>query len=200
MTHIFSLALTLTTPALADSGAAETPQVETTADAWSEPTKIDPERNRPIYVLARGSVAVPANAQGQIPAGGLGMGVELDNGHTFGFRAIYLDNPPPNPFVDDQREVRAAWGPVLDYQFHLSDDRNLNFYPALSLGFVYAAERGEENVILPIFEAGFGARLVRETKTGDRFFIEPEIGVVPGAMAPYASLSVGSIFGTRDRS
>ena len=152
----------------------------------------------PIYVSARGALAVPAGGKGQIPAGGLGVGVELDNGHTFGMRAIYMDSPPPNPISAINREVAWAWGPILDYQFHMDNDRRLNFYPSLSLGFVYSAEDGERNVILPIFEAGFGARLVRKTSNGDRLFIQPELGVVPGALAPYTSLSVGMIFGGRE--
>ena len=179
---MFPLALLLSTSAFAQGVPQDG---EGTHEEW------------PIYVSARGSLAVPARGLGQIPAGGLGVGVELNNGHTFGMRAIYMDSPPPNP-ISNSREVEWAWGPVLDYQFHLDNDRRLNFYPSLSLGFVYSAADGETNVILPIFEAGFGARLIRETSKGDRLFIEPELGVVPGALAPYTSLTVGMIFGAKE--
>jgi hypothetical protein len=152
----------------------------------------------PIYVSARGSLAVPSGGLGQSPAGGLGVGVELDNGHTFGMRAIFMSNPPPNP-ISNSRDIKNAWGPVLDYQFHIDNTRRLNFYPTLALGFVYSAEEGEENVILPIFEAGFGARLTKKTSNGDRLFIQPELGVVPGALAPYTSVTVGMLFGAKDQ-
>ncbi|MFT5583000.1 MAG: hypothetical protein ACI9VR_000577 [Cognaticolwellia sp.] len=159
--------------------------------------KLDAPEEWPIYVSARGALAVPANGLGQIKVGGLGVGVELDNGHTFGMRAIYMDSPPKNP-ISNNREVAWAWGPVLDYQFHLDNDRRLNFYPSMALGFVYSAEKDMENVILPIFEVGFGARLVKKTSNGDRLFIQPELGVVPGALAPYTSLTVGMMFGAKE--
>lgn len=158
---------------------------------------MDAPAERPIYVSARGALAVPANGLGQIAVGGVGVGVELDNGHTFGMRAIYMDSPPPNP-ISNSREVDWAWGPVLDYQFHLANDRRLNFYPALALGFVYSAEKDKENVILPIFEFGFGARMVKKTSNGDRLFIQPELGFVPGAVAPYTSITVGMLFGAKE--
>lgn len=157
----------------------------------------DEVKERPLYVSARGALAVPATGLGQIAVGGVGVGVELDNGHTFGMRAIYMDSPPPNP-ISNNREVDWAWGPVLDYQFHLDNDRRLNFYPCLALGFVYSAEKEKENVILPIFEFGFGARMVKKTSNGDRLFIQPELGFVPGAVAPYTSLTVGMMFGSKD--
>ncbi len=158
---------------------------------------LDELEERPIYVSARGAIAVPATGLGQIAVGGVGVGVELDNGHTFGMRAIYMDSPPPNP-ISNNREVDWAWGPVLDYQFHLENERRLNFYPALALGFVYSAEKDKENVILPIFEFGFGARMVKKTSNGDRLFIQPELGFVPGAVAPYTSITVGMMFGSKD--
>ena len=158
---------------------------------------VDQPDEWPIYVAVRGSLAVPAGGLGDIPAGGIGIGVELDNGHTFGMRAIYMANPPPNP-ISNSRQIKQAWGPVLDYQFHLDNTRRLNFYPSLALGFVYSAEDGEENVILPIFEAGFGARLTKKTSGGDRLFIQPELGVVPGALAPYTSITIGMIFDAKE--
>ncbi len=169
-------------------------QVEAAAQTTAAAKDLDEPEEWPIYVSTRGSVAVPAGGLGQVPTGGIGLGVELDNGHTFGMRAIYINNPPPNP-ISNNRDITQAWGPVLDYQFHIDNTRNMNFYPTLSLGFVYSAEEGKENVILPIFEAGFGARITRETASGDRLFISPELGVVPGALAPYTSLTVGMIFG-----
>ena len=49
------------------------------------------------------------------------------------------------------------------------------------------------NVILPIVEGGLGIRLLSRPVSGGtlRAFCAPEIGVVPGAEAPYAALSVG---------
>lgn len=190
---MFPLALMLSTAAVAQDNTWETPaksSAESTADSLDQPDEW------PIYVSTRASVAVPAGGLGQVPTAGLGIGVELDNGHTFGMRAIFISNPPPNP-ISNNRDVNQAWGPVLDYQFHIDNTRSMSFYPSLSLGFVYSAAEGQENVILPIFEAGFGARLVRETSSGDRLFIQPELGVVPGALAPYSALTVGMIFGPK---
>ncbi|MED5371309.1 MAG: hypothetical protein VX899_09860 [Myxococcota bacterium] len=165
-----------------------------TASAADTPDAPDAPPPRPTYMATRASVAVPSGGLGQVPTAGVAMGVELENGHTFGLRAIYMVNPPANPISGNQRDVEQAWGPVLDYQFHLNPGRNVNFYPCLSLGFVYAAEDGKENIVLPILEAGFGARAVRELDSGDRLFISPEMGVVPGAKAPYTSITVGMIF------
>ena len=48
-------------------------------------------------------------------------------------------------------------------------------------------------MILPIIEGGVGIRLLSRKLGGSktRAFIAPEIGVVPGAKAPYTAVSVG---------
>ena len=50
-----------------------------------------------------------------------------------------------------------------------------------------------DNVILPILEGGFGIRLSRMTNDGSLVFVSPELGFVPGAVAPYTAVSIGVI-------
>ena len=72
-----------------------------------------------------------------------------------------------------------------------------SIYTNVSLGYVYgvpesgSSDSEENNVILPILEGGVGVRLSKMTSNGNRIFMSPELGFVPGAVAPYAALSIG---------
>ena len=153
----------------------------------------------PVYFAARAAMAVPANANGDVLTAGPALGVELDEMNTLGIRVIYMKDPPDNPLASDTPAVPWAWGPVIDWQHHFQPNSAFNFYTNVSVGYVYGVpETGsdgqeENNVILPILEGGVGVRLSKMTAKGNRIFLSPELGFVPGAVAPYASMTVGII-------
>ena len=74
-------------------------------------------------------------------------------------------------------------------------NRGFSFFTQVSLGYVYGTPESEteKNVVLPILEGGFGARISRKTRSGGLLYLSPELGFVPGAMAPYSSISVGYV-------
>ena len=74
-------------------------------------TSLDSQQELPLYVSARTSVASPFGGHGQIPCGGISLGMPLDqSGRTLlGMRAIYILNPPPNPLSQETPEVPWGW-------------------------------------------------------------------------------------------
>ena len=171
----------------------------------------------PIYLISRGSVAVPTGADHDVLSVGAGFGVVMNPkfnggknakkwGHNIGLRFIWVPEPPENPLKDYQAAVDWAWGPVVDWMAIASPRKRISFFTNISVGFIYGepsktknqnfeANFGEapKNVVLPIIEGGVGIRLLSRRIAGSktRAFIAPEIGVVPGASAPYAAVSVG---------
>ena len=170
----------------------------------------------PIYVMSRAALAVPNNANHDVLSVGAGFGVVMNPkykkgknvnkwGHNVGLRFIWVPKPPENPLQDFQAKVDWAWGPVLDWMAIASPRKRISFFTNISLGFIYGTPNdknddfvevnGEEptNMILPIIEGGVGIRLLSRKIAGSktRAFIAPEVGVVPGAAAPYAAISVG---------
>ena len=167
--------------------------------ASAETTDLDNQllETPPIYFAARAALAVPANANGDVLTAGPSLGVQLDEMNTLGIRVIYMKDPPDNPLASDTPSVPWAWGPVIDWQHHFQPNSAFNFYTNVSLGYVYgvpesgSSDSEENNVILPILEGGVGVRLSKMTSNGNRIFMSPELGFVPGAVAPYAALSIG---------
>ena len=150
----------------------------------------------PIYFGTRIAAAVPANANGDVQTYGIAMGAQVNEYNSLGLRVIYMDDPPDNPLATSTPEIPYAWGPVVDWQHHFQPQSSMSFYTNVSLGYVYGVPAGVEdadNVILPILEGGFGIRLSRLNRDGSMTYLSPEIGFVPGAVAPYAALSVGII-------
>jgi len=147
------------------------------------------------YVGVRTGLAIPTNANGDVLAVGPTLGVVLNEQNTVGLRVIWMDNPPDNPLATYTPPVPWAWGPVVDWQYHMLPDHSINFYFNGSAGFVYGipSDVEEDNVILPILEGGFGARISKIVPSGRRIFMSPELGMVPGAIAPYVAMTFGVI-------
>ena len=154
-----------------------------------------PLASTPIYLQGRSSVAVPARSNGDIIVAGAGMGVVVDETQQVGMRFIYMHRPPANPLAEDTPAVPWAWGPVLDWQVTFQPESRAGLYVAASLGFVYGvpSDTSADNVILPILEGGVGLRLSHKLRTGTKLYMAPELGFVPGALAPYAALNVGMV-------
>jgi hypothetical protein len=193
-------------------------ETQSKTSSANEPTDyIDDTLALPIYIIARASLAVPVDADHDILAIGSGFGVvknpDYTNlreakgwGHNIGMRFIWVPEPPSNPLSEYEANVDWAWGPVVDWMSIASPRQRVSFYTSVSLGFIYGTpsktnnEGFEEtygvkpkNVVLPIIEGGVGLRVLskRLNSNNMRAFICTEVGFVPGAIAPYAALSVG---------
>ena len=175
---------------------------------------IDDTLPLPIYVISRASLAVPVDADHDVLALGAGFGIVKNPdpkdptawGHSIGMRFIWVPTPPKNPLSQRQASVDWAWGPVVDWLAIVSPRKRISFYTSLSLGFIYGTPSPTKNIdfeektghkpknlVLPIFEAGMGLRVLSRklTRNQMRAFLSTEVGIVPGAMAPYAALSIG---------
>lgn len=152
-------------------------------------------KSMPITMSARVSNAVPAAGHGSVTSAGVGVGVMPSDRNALGLRVIAINNPPDNPFAVDTPEVPWAWGPVLDWQHYFQPHDRASVYTSFSLGYVYGTPHDEEanNVILPILEGGIGLRFAWATANNGAFAVSPELGVVPGALAPYAALNFSFI-------
>ena len=83
---------------------------------------------------------------------------------------------------------------MLDWQYTFTPETRASIFVASSLGYVYGTpENGANNLILPILEGGVGLRLSKETRDGSRIFAAPQLGFVPGAVAPFTALDIGII-------
>ncbi len=173
----------------------------------------------PLYVLSKTSLSVPADADHDVLSIGAGFGVVFNShrtdhengwmanwGHNLGMRFIWVPTPPENPLASRHPDIDQAWGPVGDWQAFSRPRSRVSFFTNASVGYVYGVPNREgkkdimaryqekaRNVILPIVEGGVGIRILSRRFNGGhaRAFIAPEIGLVPGAEAPYAALSVG---------
>lgn len=162
--------------------------VRVDADAWSDV---------PIYIQTRGSLAVPSAAHGDVAVAGVALGilVDEDGRNALGLRFSYMDDPPESPFARDTPPLPSAWGPVVDWTFVSQPQRRASFYFSGSVGYVYGtpADDTYDNVILPIVEGGVGLRFSRRAADGTIWFVSPELGLVPGALAPLTALNLGVI-------
>jgi hypothetical protein len=153
------------------------------------------DNSSPLYIGGRGSIAVPANGNGDVMAAGAGMGILFSDSQQFGLRFIYMHQPPSNPLATDTPAVPWAWGPVLDWQWTVRPESRASIFLASSLGYVYGTPKDgvSDNVILPILEGGVGLRLSKKLQDGTRLYIAPQLGFVPGAVAPFSALDIGMI-------
>ena len=198
-----SLLLSASAAPLASGSSADAPApLEPGSSAGSTvEAELVPLESTPIYVQGRSSLAVPARSNGDIVVAGAGMGVIVDETQQVGMRFIYMHRPPANPLAQDTPAVPWAWGPVLDWQVTFQPGSRASLYLAASLGFVYGVpeDTTADNVILPILEGGVGLRLSHKLRSGNKLFVAPELGFVPGAVAPYAALNFGMVLPGRPR-
>ncbi len=152
----------------------------------------------PIYVATRGALAVPAAAHGDVAVGGLSLGILTDEAgrNAIGLRVSYMDAPPESPFARDTPPLPYAWGPVVDWTLVTRPQQRASFFFSASAGYVYGTpeEESHDNLILPILEGGVGLRFSKRLREGQLLYVAPELGFVPGAVAPLTALNVGFIF------
>ena len=177
----------LLTAALFTASAAEVDGAHTDDDeSWS---------SIPIYLQARGGLAVPARSNGDVVSAGLSVGILTSDTQAFGMRFIYMHSPPENPLANKTPPLPYAWGPVVDWTYTAQPDKRASIFTTVSAGYVYGVPEDEkfDNVILPILEGGIGLRFSRRMEDGRVLYVAPELGLVPGAVAPMSALNVGMI-------
>ena len=166
------------------------------------------DRPLPLYLSSRATLVIPQNATSDALAMGVGFGLADETGNFFGLRAIWIPDPPRDFLSSRFKEIKSAWGPVLEWHNLFSINGRLSFFSNVAGGFIYGTPQNkpsyqtqkseiqdesnlEKNRLLPIIELGFGLRLTSRRVGDYRVFIAPELGYIFTGQSPYASLSIG---------
>jgi hypothetical protein len=203
-TLLVPTALLLATPVLAQEAASPPPApAQEPAPTAKEPT---PARPRPaavavkpedewaqgarFFVGARTGVAIPARSRGVAPMLGMELGVSASKGLGFGLHLIGMGNPPEVPAFGIPK---AEWGlgALADVRMYFQTIEPLSLYATLSAGFLAGpgaegTELAGQNVVLPLLNPGFGARV----KLTDSVYTAFEFGLA-GFQIPFIALSFG---------
>ncbi len=142
-------------------------------------------RHASFFVGGVGGMAFAPGAIG--PAGTLGveLGVAAKSGIGFGLSMLGLVNPPAVPSLSLPKAA-YGFGAMADVRWYIQTIEPLALYPALSLGFAAGpAEDTGVNAVLPLVNAGFGARM-----TFGQIYFALGLGVT-GVLIPFLNISMG---------
>lgn len=117
------------------------------------------ERDARFFVGVRSGVGIPPGGIGLSPTMGVELGVAAPKGVGFGLHFFGAGNPPA---VRALNTPPADWalGAELDMRFYFQTVEPLTLYPTFSVGFMAGpARETKENVVLPMLNPGFGARV-----------------------------------------
>ena len=139
-----------------------------------------------FFAGVRLGVGVPPGGTGLAPLQGIELGVSARKGVGFGLHIIAMQNPPK---VDALNIAKASWGigALADLRMYFQTVDPLTLYATLSAGFVAGpGDGGAGNVVLPLLNPGFGARV----KVTDSAYIAFEFGLA-SFIIPFVTLSFG---------
>jgi hypothetical protein len=146
-------------------------------DSWSSRAR--------FFVGARGGVAVPPGGDGMAQTVGMELGVAAEQGVGFGLHLIGMRNPPAVEALNIPK-TSYALGAAADIRFYFQTVEPLTLYPTLSFGFVGGAgQRDGKNVVLPLINPGFGARM-----KFDKVYIAFEFGAA-SFYIPFVNFCIG---------
>jgi hypothetical protein len=115
---------------------------------------------------------------------GLEIGVSADRGVGFGLHLIGMNNPPVVANLGIP-ETEWAFGAAADVRAYFQTVEPLSLYPTFSLGFLAGVDETGHNIVMPMLNPGFGARL-----KFDNVYVAFEIGAA-SFYIPFVALSVG---------
>lgn len=157
--------------------------------AWAQVTAVADEgdwsRTAHFFIGGRGGVAVPPGGKGVSPTVGLELGVANTHGIGFGLHLLGSTNTPAVPAMNIPTATYGL-GAAVDMRFYFETVEPLTLYPTLSLGFMAGPAKGDgTNVVLPMINPGFGARL----KTAN-LYTSFEFGLA-SFLIPFVNLAIG---------
>ena len=171
-------ALVVALPAAAQA-PLDTPSVVASgnSDEWA--------RNARFFVGTRMGVGIPPAGRGVAPMLGFELGVSAQRGFGFGLHLIGMSNPPE---VSRLNIPKADWGlgALADARLYFQSIEPLTLYGTLSGGFLAGPGATGDNVVLPVINPGFGARV----KMTDSVYMAFEFGMA-GFFIPFVTLSMG---------
>jgi hypothetical protein len=174
----------------------EQPKHEPARTVMEEVDRISERREKPkrrdewgegatFFGGVRTALAFPPGGDGPAPMGGIELGVAAEKGVGFGLHMFGAMNTPGAPTFDIPK-TPYGFGAEADLRYYLQSIEPLRLYPTLSLGFMAgpAADTGK-NVILPLINPGFGARV-----NFGSVYVALELGAA-SFYIPFMSFSVG---------
>lgn len=160
-------------------------------DNWSQPAPpaagpTEWEQNARFFGGIRTGVGIPPGGRGVAPTMGFELGVAAERGFGFGLHLLSMLNPPSVPALNIPRASYGI-GAAADLRLYFQSIEPLTLYGTLSAGFLAgpSAETGV-NVVLPMLNPGFGARV----KVTDTAYVAFEFGAA-GGFIPFVNLSLG---------
>lgn len=111
-----------------------------------------------FFVGARSGIGVPPSGEGLAPTAGLEVGVAADSGLGLGLHFLTAFNPPDAPTLGI-RKAQWAMGAAADVRWYFQTVKPLTLYPTVSVGFLAGPAMDGRNVVLPMLNPGFGARV-----------------------------------------
>lgn len=163
--------------ALAQQRSTDVVQEEPYEDTWAGSAR--------FFSGVRGGVAIPPGGDGLASTLGLELGVSAKQGVGFGLHLIGMQNPPAVVPLGIPK-TNYAFGAAADLRFYIQTVEPLTLYPTLSLGFVGGtANTTGRNVVLPLINPGFGARV-----KFDKVYVAFEFGAASFHI-PFVNVCIG---------
>jgi hypothetical protein len=173
---LFASLLAFAVPAAAQQSSTTT-TITTTSDEWADQAR--------FFAGVRSGVGVPPGGSGVAPTLGFELGVSAQRGIGFGLHLLAMSNPPAIPQLQIQK---ANWGigAAADIRMYIQTIDPLSLYGTLSGGFLAGPGQDGTNVVLPMVNPGFGARV----KLTDEMYAAFEFGMA-GFFIPFITISAG---------
>lgn len=178
---LLALAMLAAVPAAAqeyrDGPRPAAPTLVNDDPSWSDTAR--------FFVGMRGGIGVPPGGSGVAPTLGFELGVSAPKGFGFGLHILGMANPPA---VSALNIPKADWGmgAMADLRMYFQTVEPLTLYATLAGGFLAGPGVDKQNVVLPLINPGFGARV----KFSDQMYVAFEFGAA-GFFIPFVNMSVG---------
>lgn len=176
-TTFMMLAMLAAVPAAAQDMRGEAPTLINNDPTWSESAR--------FFAGVRTGVGIPPGGNGVAPTLGFEIGVSAPRGFGFGLHLLGMNNPPA---IEALRIEKANWGvgALADLRMYFQTVEPLTLYATLAGGFLAGPGQSGTNVVLPLINPGFGARV----KFTDTMYVSFEFGAA-GFFIPFVNLAVG---------
>ena len=175
-TTLLTLAMLVVVPAAAQE-VRDVPMVANNEPGWGETAR--------FFGGVRAGVGIPPGGRGVAPSLGFEIGVSAPHGFGFGLHLLGMSNPPS---ITQLGIEKAAWGlgAMADLRLYFQTVEPLTLYATLSGGFLAGPGESGTNVVLPLVNPGFGARV----KFNDAMYVAFEF-CAAGFFRPFVTMSVG---------
>jgi hypothetical protein len=144
----------------------------------------------PMIVGVGVSSVVPFDDHGAVTSVDASISAEMSAWTSLGLRVSVAMSPIQAPSGPD---AEHAWAAIVEVRNRLGIGGRVDPVVVVAGGFVVGDRDGESisNLVLPYGQLGLGLHLLLPTGSdGTAFYIDPELGIVPGVLYDRGPLSV----------